>query len=202
MNTLKKILAKELSSSNGNTTLIHGNYMGNIHPINEYIKWLSYEPEFEKERYRELGNKLAKDLSLEELQELQKLRIHKELAELFKQYGEQKLSKENYLRVYNFMHGESIEEIMLSKLTLEELRDAKKDLEDLEHLPKEEINNKIKEEKEPTTYSTLSMKDAYVLHCLCDFNFNLSLRQLDKEIMSQIHRNNIIRQKSLFNANK
>lgn len=202
MNTLKKILAKELSSSNGSATLIHGNHMGNIHPINEYIKWLSYEPEFEKERYRELGNKLAKDLSLEELQEFKKLRIHKELAELFKQYGEQKISKENYLRVYNFMHGESIEEIMLSKLTLEELRDAKKDLEDLEHLPKEEINTKIKEEKEPTTYSTLSMKDAYVLHCLCDFNFSLSLRQLDKEIMSQIHRNNIIRQKSLFNANK
>ncbi len=202
MEKLKKILIKELSSSNGSATLTHGNVMGNIHPINEYIKWLSYEPEFEKERLDELNNHLAKDLSLEELKELHKLRVHKELAELFKLYGQKSISKENYLRIYNFMHGESIEEIMLSKLTLEELRDAKKELEELKQHSKNEIEKKIKEEKEPTTYSSLPMKDAYILHCLCDFNFDLSLRNLDKEIMSQIHRNNIIRQKSIYNANK
>ncbi len=45
---LNKIMTKQIIKMGTNVKLIHGKVIGNISPIMEWTKWLSYKPEFEK----------------------------------------------------------------------------------------------------------------------------------------------------------
>ena len=170
--------------------VIPGNIFGNIMPDLEWLKWLSYEPKFEKERIAYLNSKKVTDLSYEELKEISTYKRNKIMAKLFKIYGTNKCKEEEYMLVYDYMVNESIEELMLSKLTKEELQYAKKEIIRLSKIPKEELNAKITKERTKENYPKLSMVDSYILHVISDINHNRNISNLSKLIGEQINHNN------------
>jgi hypothetical protein len=200
MSSISRKIAKEMSKSGGKVTIITVNVIGNINPLTEWIKWLNYEPEFEKRRIEYLDTKKISELTLEELEEASKYSRNRIFARLFKTYGTKDCSLEDYMKVYDYMTHESINELMLSKLTSEELRHAKKKINSLRQMPFAELNIKVKNEKQPERYAELSMVDSYILHAISNINYSRNISKLANEIDAQIERNEVIRQKSLINA--
>lgn len=196
--SFNRIVGREMSKKG--CKIIHGNFIGNISPDIEWTKWLSYEPEFEKKRNEYLGSKIVSELSYEELEEAGRYRRNKIFAELFKIYGTDKCSEEDYMKVYDYMCNESIGKLMLSKLTSEELQYAKQEITRLSQIPKEQLSAKIKDEQKPEKYEQLSMVDSYILHLISDIDYARSMSSLYREIDSQLEQNDVMKQKSLYYA--
>lgn len=98
------------------------------------------------------------------------------------------------------MCSESIEKLMLSKLTSEELRYAKQEIAKLSKVSKEQIKAKLNEEQNPEKYERLSMVDSYILHIISEINFARSLAELVSNIEAQLNANSAMGQKSLYYA--
>ena len=179
------ILAREMAK--GNCKIERGNVLGNVVPSMEWSKWLSYEPDFEKKRIEELETK--KELSYEETNELNLYKRNKLFAKLFKLYNANKCEPQDYMSVYNFMGKESIEKLMISKLTKEELTYAKEEIDRLSKLPNNELNAKINEEKQSQVYKNLSMVDSYILHIIADINFVRYFNELNEQLKTQLEQN-------------
>ena len=200
MSDFNRIMAKEMIKMGVNCKIIPGNTIGNVSPIIEWIKWLSYEPEFEKKRIEYLDSKKRSELSYEEIEEATNYNRNKIFAELFKIYGTSECSNEDYMRVYDYMCNESIEELMLKKLTSEELKYAKEEITKLSKVSKEQLSAKVKKEQRREKYEQLSMVDSYILHIISDINYVRSLSDLNKKIEAQLKQNDAMRQRSLYYA--
>lgn len=200
MSNFNRIMAKEMARMGGKVKIIHGNVIGNISPDIEWIKWLSYEPEFEKKRIEYFDSKKISELSYEELEEASRYSRNKIFARLFKIYGTSECSEEDYMKVYDYMCNESIEKLMLSKLTSEELRYAKQEITRLSEVSKEQLSDKVNEEQKPERYEQLSMVDSYILHIISDIDYARSISNLNREIEAQLEQNDIMRQRSLYYA--
>ena len=155
MSNISKIMVKELNKSGSQVKFIYGNVFGNIPPIIEWIKWLSYEPEFEKNRIEHLNSKGINNLSYEEINELNYYMKRKRMAQLFKKYDNMECSKEEYMEVYSYMSNESIINLMSSKLTRDEIQYVKEEITRLIELSNEELNKKIKIESQKNYYLNL-----------------------------------------------
>lgn len=180
--------------------IIHGEFMGNVDSYKEWIKWLSYVPEFQKVRIQELNSKPVEELTLEELDEIRSYNSQIRMLELFKRYGTSKISQDEYMEVYDFMVNQSIDELMLSKLSSKELKYAKAQIQHLSQISSEELREKVSEEQKEENYATLSMVDSYILHIVSRVNFARSMTKLNSEIASQLRRNDAMAQKSLYYA--
>ena len=202
MSSINRIIAKALAKSNGNIKIVHGNVVGNIAPDVEWRKWLSYESEFEKNRIRILEARKNSELSFEEVEELRKYRRNRMFAELFRLYEIRKCSYEEYMMVYDFMCTESIEELMLNKLSLDELSYAKDEIVRLSKVSKEDLEFKVKEAQKIENYDKLSMVDAYILHVISNIKYARNMLDSDKQLRSELERNNVIRCRSLYYAYK
>lgn len=200
MSNFNRIMAKEMARMGGKVKIIHGNVIGNISPDIEWIKWLSYEPEFEKKRIEYYDSKKISELSYEELEEASRYSRNKIFARLFKIYGTSECSEEDYMKVYDYMCNESIEKLMLSKLTSEELRYAKQEITRLSEVSKEQLSAKVNEEQKPERYEQLSMVDSYILHIISDIDYARSISSLNRKIEAQLEQNDIMRQRSLYYA--
>lgn len=200
MSNLNRIIAKEMAGTSGKIKIIHGNVIGNVSPDIEWIKWLSYEPEFEKKRIEYFDSKKVSELSYEELQEAIQYSRNKIFARLFKIYGTSECSEEDYMKVYDYMCNESIEELMLKKLTSEELRYAKQEITRLSEVPKEQLSAKVNEEQKLEKYEKLSMVDSYILHIISDIDYARSMSDLNRKIEAQLEQNEIMSQRSLYYA--
>lgn len=190
------MLLEEMAKSKGKVKIIHGNIFG-ISPIIEWIKWLNYEPQFEKKRIEHLNSKVFSELSCEEINEVYNYKRNKLFAKLFKDYWEDKCSEEDYIKVYNYMCSESIENLMLMKLNHEELEDAKKEITRLSKMSKEQLDAKIKEGIKAENYEQLSMVEAYILHVIIDIVYNRYTTHLNKTIKAQVEQNEFTRLRSL-----
>ena len=84
MSDFNRIMAKEMIKMGVNCKIIPGNTIGNVSPIIEWIKQLSYKPEFEKKRIEYLDSKKRSELSYEEVEEATNYNRNKIFAELFK----------------------------------------------------------------------------------------------------------------------
>ncbi len=171
--------------------------MGNISPIIEWMKWLSYEPEFERKRMGYLDSKKISELSYEELKEASIYSRNKIFARLFQIYGTKECSEEEYMKVYDFMCQESIEKFMLSKLTSEELQFAKQEIGRLCKCPTEELHAKVIEEKKPENYAKLSMVEAYILHIISNAYYKSCVSEADQEIKTQREKYSLFREKDI-----
>lgn len=200
MSNFNRIMAKEIARMGRKVKIIHGNVIGNVSPDIEWIKWLSYEPEFEKKRIEYFDSKKISELSYEELEEVSSYSRNKIFARLFKIYGTSECSEEDYMKVYDYMCNESIEELMLKKLTSEELRYARQEIIRLSKVPKEQLSAKVNEEQKPEKYEQLSMVDSYILHIISDIDYARSMSDLNKKIEAQLEQNEIMRQRSLYYA--
>ena len=149
-----------------------------INPYYEWIKWLSYEPDFE-------------------INDLDK---QKKMLELFKKYGSNDITEREYLKVYNYMRNKPIKDIMISKLSQEELICAKEKIEYYSNIPYKDLNNKTQIEKQKENYDKLSMVDAYVLHELLKISFERNMADLKNQIESELKDNICMRYKSLYYA--
>ena len=191
-----KIVVKEIAKKGGK--IIHGNVVGNISPDIEWTKWLSYEPEFEKKRIEYLNSKKVSELSYKELQEASIYSRNKIFAKLFKIYGTSEISEEDYIKVYDYMCNESIEKLMLSKLTTEELQYAKNEIIRLSKIPKKQLSAKVNKEQKKENYEQLSMVNSYILHIISNINYHRSISDLSREIDAQLKQNEIMKQKSCY----
>ena len=189
----------KIMAGNG-TKIIHGGNIGNVDPYIEWIKWLSYIPEYEKKRIEYFDSKKISELTYEELEEASRYSRNKIFARLFKIYGTRECSEEDYMKVYDYMCSESIEKLMLSKLTSEELQYAKQEITKLSKVSKEQIRTKLNEEQKPEKYEQLSMVDSYILHVISKINFARSLAELDSNIETQLNANDVMRNKSYYYA--
>ena len=197
MGSLNQILAREMSKSKGRASIVPRYDGGNVSPYLEWKKWLSYVPEFERKRIEYFDSKKISELSYDELEEASRYRKNQIFAELFQVYGTSECSKENYMMVYNYMSNESILELMLSKLTPEELYYAKEEIEKLSNLSKEELNAKVKREQRVEVYNRLSMVDSYILHLLSNVNCARNISSVNKQFVAELERNTAIRQRTL-----
>ena len=180
--------------------IIHGEIIGNVNPYIEWIKWLSYVPKFQQSRIIELNSKKIEDMSIEELDEVRNYKNQKRMSKLFKIYGSSDISKEEYMEVYNYMENQSIDELMISKLTSEELKYAREQIQHYSQISKEELSKKVKTEQKEDNYKNLSMVDSYILHIISRINFARSLVELDRNIEARLSENDTMRQKSLYYA--
>lgn len=180
--------------------IIYGEIIGNVDPYIEWIKWLSYVPKFQQTRVKKLNSKKIKDMSLEEKEEVRNYKNQKRMSKLFKIYGSSDISKEEYMEVYNYMLNQSIDELMLSKLTSEELKYAREQIQHYSQIPKDELKKKVKTEQKEDNYKKLSMVDSYIFHIISRINFARSLAELDRNIEAQLNSNAAMRQKSFYYA--
>lgn len=199
MSDFNRIMAKELSKIKGK--IVRGNTIGNIDPIIEWIKWLSYIPIHEKKRIEFLYSKNITDLSIDELKEIINYKERNHMVKLFKKYDKYQCSEDEYLEVYDYM-GKSIKELMIDKLNSEELLYAKKEILKLSSIDQKELKIKINKEQKPEIYSKLSMVDSYILHIISDINYRRDLAKLESEIETKLNQNHLMREKSLYHANK
>lgn len=196
--SFNRMMAKMMSG--GNVKVIHGEVVGNVNPYIEWIKWLSYIPEFQQLRMQELNCKSIDNASLEELDEIRKYKNQSRILSLFKIYGTSEISKKEYMEVYDFMVKHSIDDLMLSKLSVEELKYAREQIQHFSEVSNEELRQKVKSEQNIDSYKNLSMVDSYILHIISRINFARSMIELDEEIKARINANDVMRQKSLYYA--
>ena len=196
--SLNRIMANMMAGSNAK--IISGEISGNVNPYIEWIKWLSYLPEFQKARIQELNSKIVEELSLEELDEIRAYKSQIRMLDLFKIYGTSEISKEEYMEVSDFMVNQSIDELMLSKLSSGELRYAKDQIQYFSQIPSKELSKKVNEEQKADNYEKLSMADSYVLHIVSRVDFARSMARLYSEIEAQLRENDDMRQRSLYYA--
>lgn len=194
-----RIMARELFRMDNRVKIVSGD-IGNVSPDVEWIKWLSYEPEFEKQRISYLESKKESELSYDELEEVAKYRRNRTIVNLFKIYGTPECSEDDYMKVYDYMRHESIEQLMLSKLTIEELHYAKKEITRLSKVDKKQLNTKVTEEKKIERYEQLPMVDSYILHVVSEINYIRNINDLDRQIAAQIEQNKTTGQKGLVYA--
>lgn len=197
MGSLNQILTREMSKSKGRASIVPRYDGGNVSPYLEWKKWLSYVPEFERKRIEYFDSKKISELSYDELEEASRYRKNQIFAELFQVYGTSECSEENYMMVYNYMSNESVLELMLSKLTPEELYHAREEIEKLSNLSKEELNAIVKREQRVEVYNQLSMVDSYILHLLSDVNCARNISSVNKQFVADLERNTAIRQRTL-----
>ncbi len=196
--SFNRVMAKMMAGSD--IKIVHGKVIGNIDPYIEWIKWLSYVPEFQKARIQELNSKRIEEMALEELDELRIYKSQIRMLELFKKYGTSEISKDEYMEVYDFMINQSINELMLSKLTLEELKYAKDQIQYFSQIQSEELSKKVNDEQKTDNYENLSMVDSYILHIISRVNFVRSMSKFNREIEAQLRENASMRKKSLYYA--
>ncbi len=195
---LNREMANMLAGSD--IKIIHGEVIGNVDPYIEWIKWLSYVPEFQKARIQELNSKIVEELTLEELDEIRAYKSQIRMLELFKIYGTDKISKDEYMEVYDFMENQSIDELMLSKLSQKELKYAKERIQYFSKISREELRKKVDVEQKEDNYENLSMVDSYILHIISRVDYARSMKKLDSEIKVRLEENDTMRQRSLYYA--
>ena len=178
--SLNRVMASRMAGSN--VKMIHGEVIRNVDPYMEWTKWLSYVPEFQKERIQELDSKRMEEMTLEEVEELEKYKNQNRMLGLFKIYSTSKISKDEYMEVYDYMANQSIDELMLSKLSSEELKYAKDQIQYFNQIPSEELRKKVTEEQKADNYENLSMVDSYVLHIISKINYAKSIPQHNREL--------------------
>lgn len=128
----------------------------------EWVKWLSYTPEFERDRINELKTKEEK--TSDDFIEIGNYYHLKTMEKLFKKYGTKGMKVEEYEKVLYFMEEQSLEDFMESKLTEEEITKAKEKIKEYKNIPEETLSKKVYTERREANYMQLPMIDAYILH--------------------------------------
>lgn len=93
-------------------------------------------------------------MTIEELNELKAYKSQIRMLGLFKIYGTSEISKDEYMEVYDFMANQSIDELMLSKLSIEKLRYAKEQIQYFSQIPSEELRKKVNVEQKKKIMKT------------------------------------------------
>ncbi len=166
INKLEKINKNNLRGKSG---------LGQLDTIEEWLKWLKYEPEFETKAINSIEKKKAKDLSLDELYTLTTYKERQEMILLINKYKEGCCSTDEYLKVLNYIN-KPIDSIVLDKLSKNELACVKSHINSVSNYTKEELQNMM------LNYDELNMIDAYLLHIALDYAFVNKLGKTNRKM--------------------
>lgn len=163
--------------------------------VHEWIRWISYEPLLLLEKIKELKQKRLEDLSICELKFLTIYNKNKFFVKLFKAYEKNNLNGQEHMMLDDYMSREKIEELMINKLSREDLTCAKNELLMLSKRPLKELEDKIRSIRNIKDYDELSTFDSYVLHEMIKI-YKLKASQKKKDV------DNELKVKSLFRRKK
>lgn len=193
-------ISKNLINMGCNVKFVNRN---GANPYIEWVKWLLYVPEFEKEKLKKIKNKKADELDIDELKMLLEEKENKNMARIIKKVDKNQASQKENLLVYDYMNNHKISDFMLSKLTKEELEYAKEKItEYTTKLSKDELREKINNDKKSEVYENLSMVDSYILNTLARIDYIRGIQELDERISIACKQNDYMLTKSIENASK
>ena len=145
-----------LPKNNGMDYVIIGTH-ANI-DIDIWIKFVSYFKKSELEFLEDMKNKDIDDMEVSELERYTELSRQNKVANLFKKYKEKNCTKEEHDAVKKFMEQNDLENFVNSRMTDEEIGDARSFINDL---TKDQLQEYINVTN--LNYENLSVYDAYVL---------------------------------------
>lgn len=140
----------------------------------EWLKWLSYEPAFEPEQIAYIKSKKVEDVTHEDVDYLKERKTDKMLAEAFREYFNWMQGKPNAYNSEkrNQVHAcldKSLTDFMTKKLTKEELKQARAELNQSQSMSLENIETKVKDYEK--NYDNLSMVDSFIFHILSKYYY-------------------------------
>ena len=194
---IDRIILNEILKSNKKT----GTIRINDELAMEYLKWISYIPKKNKETINVILSKESVELTLDEINILNRFKEEKKLTEILKRYFSNDYLNSDVLKVYDLMKKESIEKIIREKLTKDELEEANKIVAEYKKMSDQELNNYIFTNRKQENYEKLSIIESYVYHEIKKVFYLRSNNRLKKHIASQIEQNEIVRMKSYKKTN-
>ncbi len=135
---------------------------GKLNPVDEWIKWLSFEPDFEKEKMNEYSSKGIYNLEENELKFINEYNTRKRILPVLKKYNNNESSMEESKEAFNFLTEHSLIKLMLDKLTMDELKEAREKIRKYSSMTYEEEGKLIDEEI--LEYDSLSMVDSFAIN--------------------------------------
>lgn len=189
MSSIWGILIQEMSKSNGSVKPITKDYK-------EWITWLNYEPEFQKQRKSYLMSKKINELDESEQEELSNYIKYQTYANLFNKYNSSSCTQEEYLKVYNFMRTKSLEDLMISKLTNEELNYVKSEINRIENLSSADFESEYRKLRDSYFNEQLTMAERYVYYLSSRIAAYRSHISAENEISAQLKENEDMRYRS------
>lgn len=159
-------------------------------PEVEWLKWLSYEPESFQLVKEDLYAREVSTLSLYELEMVKDFRIQEKMLGLFKQYVDGVITEDIAKEIKYFMKENSIEDLMLSKLSSEEVESASRILRDYEECPSLYWQEEFEYDQDPYVYKTLGMVDSYILHEALKIDADRKNEATKKRAMARIRKEN------------
>lgn len=189
MSNIWKILAKEMSKSNGSAKIVTKDYK-------EWIAWLNYEPEFEKQRKKYLMSRKFEELNASEQIELSHYIKYQTYADLFNKYETNTCTQEEYIKVCNFMKIESLEDLIISKLTAEELNYVKSEINRIENLSLTDFESEYRKLRDLHFNEQLTMTERYVYYLSSRIAAYRNNIRVENEISAQLKGNENMRYRS------
>ena len=158
---------------------------GKVTPVDQWTKWLSYVPEFEKDRIYYLESGLDGYLSINEREELNRHLIQEYILTLLIKYNNKNIDSEDCVTIFEYIVNNSFEDLMLSKLSLCDLLCIKSRIKELENLSFEKLHSKLDFLTNVDVYNDLNMIDSYIVYFLSKMDNKESIKLLDKSIKNK-----------------
>ena len=153
----------------------------------QYLKWLKYISKEEQEKINIILNKKSNELTNEEISQLKLYKKFQNIIPVFERYLSDKSRNSDLLTVYDFMKNISLYDLMISKLSSDELQLAQTKIEQLKCLTDFELSKLIKEKISYEEYMNLSMIDAFCINRLSSILKVRADEKSDIEISAQIN---------------
>ena len=189
MSNIWKILVQEMSKSNGSAKTVTKDYK-------EWIAWLNYEPEFEKQRKNYLMSRKFEELNESEQIELSHYIKYQTYADLFNKSETNTCTQEEYIKVCNFMKIESLEDLIISKLTAEELNYVKSEINRIENLSLTDFESEYRKLRDSYFNEQLTMAKRYVYYLSSRIAAYRNNIRVENEISVQLKENENMRYRS------
>lgn len=189
MSNIWKILVQEMSKSNGSAKTVTKDYK-------DWIAWLNYEPEFEKQRKNYLMSRKFEELNESEQIELSHYIKYQTYADLFNKYETNTCTQEEYIKVCNFMKIESLEDLIISKLTAEELNYVKSEINRIENLSLTDFESEYRKLRDLHFNEQLTMTERYVYYLSSKIATYRNNIRVENEISAQLKGNENMRYRS------
>lgn len=189
MSNIWKILVQEMSKSSGSVKTVSKDYK-------EWIAWLNYESEFEKQRKNYLMSRKFEEMNESEQIELSHYIKYQTYANLFNKYETNTCTQEEYIKVCNFMKIESLEDLIISKLTAEELVYVKSEINRIENLSSSDFESEYRKLRDLYFNEQLTMAERYVYYLSSRIAAYRSHISAGNEISAQLKENEDMRYRS------
>lgn len=189
MSNIWKILVQEMSKSSGSAKIVTKDYK-------EWIAWLNYEPEFEKQRKNYLMSRKFEELNESEQIELSHYINYQTYANLFNKYETNTCTQEEYIKVCNFMKTKFLEDLIISKLTAEELVYVKSEINRIENLSSSDFESEYRKLRDLYFNEQLTMAERYVYYLSSRIATYRNNIRVENEISAQLKENENMRYRS------